>query len=158
MSCSLSHFPSVVKTNKQTKKCLVIKLNGTLSGTEVNWHAHHHSVYLKAFCKVWAYLTHAHASLQSCLNLCDSMDYNPPGSSVCGILQARTLEWFAISTHLHTDHVAFCHPLDHRGGLCSSRARPRLQHIPISHLYYFSYLDALFPPMKQANAPFPISR
>ena len=135
----------------------MIKLNGTLSGTEINWHAHHRSVYLKAFCKVWAHLTHAHASLQSCLNLCDSMDYNPPGSSVCGILQTRTLECVAISTHLCTDHIAFCHPLDHRGGLCSSRDRPRLQHIPISHLYYFSYLDALFPSMKQANAPFPIS-
>ena len=33
---------------------------------------------------------------QSCLTLCDSMDYSPPGSSVHGILQARTLEWVAI--------------------------------------------------------------
>ena len=31
--------------------------------------------------------------LQSCLTLCDSMDCSPPGSSVCGILQARILEW-----------------------------------------------------------------
>ena len=30
---------------------------------------------------------------QSCLALCDPMDCSPPGSSVCGILQARTLEW-----------------------------------------------------------------
>ena len=30
---------------------------------------------------------------QSCLTLCDSMDYSPPGSSVYGILQARILEW-----------------------------------------------------------------
>ena len=36
-------------------------------------------------------------SLQSCLILCDSMDCSPPGSSVPGILQARTLEWVAIS-------------------------------------------------------------
>ena len=35
-------------------------------------------------------------SLQSCLTLCDSMDYSPPGSSVRGILQATTLEWVAI--------------------------------------------------------------
>ena len=34
---------------------------------------------------------------QSCPTLCDSMDYNPPGSSVHGILQARMLEWVAIS-------------------------------------------------------------
>ena len=35
-------------------------------------------------------------SLQSCLTLCDPMDYSPPGSSVYGILQARILEWGAI--------------------------------------------------------------
>ena len=34
---------------------------------------------------------------QSCLCLCDPMDYSPPGSSVHGILQARILEWIAIS-------------------------------------------------------------
>ena len=36
-------------------------------------------------------------SLQLCLNLCDPMDRSPPGSSVHGILQARILEWVAIS-------------------------------------------------------------
>ena len=36
-------------------------------------------------------------SLQSCPTLCDPRDGNPPGSSVPGILQARTLEWVAIS-------------------------------------------------------------
>ena len=34
---------------------------------------------------------------QSCLTLCDPMDYSPPGSSVHGILQERILGWFAIS-------------------------------------------------------------
>ena len=34
---------------------------------------------------------------QSCLTLCDPMDYSPLGSSVHGILQARILEWVAIS-------------------------------------------------------------
>ena len=33
---------------------------------------------------------------QSCLPLCDHMDYSPPGPSVRGILQARILEWVAI--------------------------------------------------------------
>ena len=33
---------------------------------------------------------------QSCPILCDPMDCSPPGSSVHGILQARTLEWIAI--------------------------------------------------------------
>ena len=36
-------------------------------------------------------------SLQSCPTLCDPMDCSPPGSPVPGILQARTLEWVAIS-------------------------------------------------------------
>ena len=36
-------------------------------------------------------------SLQSCLTLCDPIDGSPPGSPVPGILQARTLEWTAIS-------------------------------------------------------------
>ena len=36
-------------------------------------------------------------SLQSCPTLCDPIDCSPPGSSVHGILQARTLEWVAIS-------------------------------------------------------------
>ena len=48
--------------------------------------------------------THTHTaatiaakSLQSCPTLCDPRDSSPPGSLVPGILQARTLEWVAIS-------------------------------------------------------------
>ena len=37
-------------------------------------------------------------SLQSCPTQCDPIDGSPPGSSVHGILQARTLEWVAISS------------------------------------------------------------
>ena len=36
-------------------------------------------------------------SLQSCMTLCDPIDSSPPGFPVPGILQARTLEWVAIS-------------------------------------------------------------
>ena len=36
-------------------------------------------------------------SLQSCPTLCDPIDGSPSGSPVPGILQARTLEWVAIS-------------------------------------------------------------
>ena len=36
-------------------------------------------------------------SLQLCPTLCDPTDGSPPGSAVPGILQARTLEWVAIS-------------------------------------------------------------
>ena len=52
------------------------------------------------YCTI-AYILHAAAaaakSLQSCPTLCDPIDDNPPGSPVPGILQARTLEWVAIS-------------------------------------------------------------
>ena len=41
--------------------------------------------------------TAAAKSLQSCLTLCDPIDGSPPGFPVPGILQARTLEWVAIS-------------------------------------------------------------
>ena len=44
-------------------------------------------------------------SLQLCPTLCDPIDGSPPGSSVPGILQARTLEWVAISFS-----NAFMHP------------------------------------------------
>ena len=42
-------------------------------------------------------VTTAAKSLQSCPTLCDPIDGSPPGSPVPGILQARTLEWVAIS-------------------------------------------------------------
>ena len=40
-------------------------------------------------------------SLQSCPTLCNPIDGSPPGSTVPGILQARTLEWVAISSPMH---------------------------------------------------------
>ena len=45
------------------------------------------------------YAAAAAKSLQSCLTLCDPIDGSPPGSPIPGILQARTLEWVAISIH-----------------------------------------------------------
>ena len=44
-----------------------------------------------------AYSAAAAKSLQSCPTLCDPRDSSPPGSPIPGILQARTLEWVAIS-------------------------------------------------------------
>ena len=45
-----------------------------------------------------AICSHAAAkSLQLCPTLCDPIDSSPPGYPVPGILQARTLEWVAIS-------------------------------------------------------------
>ena len=43
------------------------------------------------------YAAAAAKSLQSCPNLCDPIDSSPPDSPVLGILQARILEWVAIS-------------------------------------------------------------
>ena len=49
-------------------------------------------------CENWTIKKDAAAkSLQSCPTLCDPIDGSPPGSPVPGILQARTLEWVAIS-------------------------------------------------------------
>ena len=64
-------------------KCLVFWL--------VTWHIHF-SVHFRFY----AMLCYA-KSLQSCLTLCYPIDGSPPGSPVLGILQARTLEWAAIS-------------------------------------------------------------
>ena len=47
--------------------------------------------------KIVFWTSAAAKSLQSCPTLCDPIDGSPPGSSVPGILQARTLEWVAIS-------------------------------------------------------------
>ena len=41
----------------------------------------------------------AHLVAQSCLTLCDPLDYSPPGSSVHRISQAKILQWVAISLH-----------------------------------------------------------
>ena len=48
-------------------------------------------------CSMQAFPAAAAKSLQSCPTLCDPIDGGPPGSPVPRILQARTLEWVAIS-------------------------------------------------------------
>ena len=57
--------------------------------------------------------------LQSCLTLCDPIDSSPPASSVPGIIQARILEWVAISfsnacMHAKLLHscLTLCNPMD----------------------------------------------
>ena len=42
---------------------------------------------------------------QWCPTLCDPMDCSPPGSSVHGILQARILEWVAMSSSRGSSHA-----------------------------------------------------
>ena len=53
-------------------------------------------IYISVLPILWNACMHA-TSLQSCPTLCDPMDNSPPGSSVHRILQARILEWVAIS-------------------------------------------------------------
>ena len=50
---------------------------------------------MKIFWPKWS--AAAAKSLQSCLSLCDPIDGSPPGTPIPGILEARTLEWVAIS-------------------------------------------------------------
>ena len=56
---------------------------------------------MNSYCWHPSYHAAATKSLQSCLTLCDPMDSSPPGSSVHRILQARILEWVAISFSKH---------------------------------------------------------
>ena len=63
-------------------------------------------------------------SLQSCPTLCNPMMCSPPGSSVCGVFQARILEWVAISFP--------------KGSIPTQGSNPSLQHwqvdsLPLSH-------------------------
>ena len=48
-------------------------------------------------CEKFTWLSTAAALLPLCPTLCNPIDDNPPGSAVPGILQAKTLEWVAIS-------------------------------------------------------------
>ena len=52
---------------------------------------------------------------QSCLTLCDPTDCNPPGSSVCGLLQARILGWLAMPSSRRSSQ-----PRDPTQASCSS--------------------------------------
>ena len=61
----------------------------------------------------WNLFFYAAKSLQSCLTLCDPIDISPPGSPAPGILQARTLEWVAISFSYrllqNTEYTSLCY-------------------------------------------------
>ena len=67
--------PTRVETITQTKDCRINDQEGEMESLRV----------------------HCAKSHQLCPTLCDPIDGSPPGSPVPGILQARTLEWVAIS-------------------------------------------------------------
>ena len=58
-----------------------------------------HTIFSKPLSGFFQKIVHAASakSLESCPTLCNPRDGSPPGSPVSGILQARTLEWVAIS-------------------------------------------------------------
>ena len=74
---------NLCKTLAKNSQCTPI--NSTLNRHRCIW------FYWSLYCLYYA------KSLQSCQTLCDPIDGSPPGSLVPGILQARTLEWAAIS-------------------------------------------------------------
>ena len=90
--------------------------------------------------------------LQSCLTLCNPIDGSPPASSVPGILQARVLEWVAISfsnshrllIHKHFAYfpcISFFLPKCHRLSRDQGSGGPwHAQHDPCS-MIFFKFLD-----------------
>ena len=58
--------------------------------------------HLGSTCRFSLFFSTAAKLLQSCLTLCYPIDGSPPGSPVSGFLQARTLEWVAISFSIST--------------------------------------------------------
>ena len=64
-------------------------------------------MHVVAYCRIsFLFAAAAAKSLQSCPTLCDPRDNRPPGSAVPGILQARTLEWVAISFLFMTMYIS----------------------------------------------------
>ena len=89
----------------EIKRCLLLgrnvlsNLDSLLKGKDITLPTKFHLVKAMVFPVVMYGCTAAAAakSLQSCPTLCDTIDGSPSGSPVPGILQARTLEWVAIS-------------------------------------------------------------
>ena len=75
---------------------------------------------------------------QSCPTLCDPVDCSPPGSSVHGILQARILEWVAISFSRE-----FSQPRDGTWVSCRETLYP-LSHQGSHHSFLFIYFSFIF--------------
>ena len=64
------------------------------------------------------------SAAQPCLTLCNSVSYNPPGSSVRGILQARILEWVAVPFSRAVSFLGCCNEAAHTGCLKTAEVRP----------------------------------
>ena len=78
----------------------MILQNVAVFSQRATWIRHKHTYLmflLNLLSPSWFHPSAAAKLLQSCPTLCDPIDGSPPGSAVPGILQARTLEWVAIS-------------------------------------------------------------
>ena len=89
-------------------------------------------------------------SLQLCPTLCDPMDCSPPGSSVHGILQARTLEWVAISSSRGSSQPRdrALHLLCWQAG--SLPLAPPGEHLPLVSLTLVSWANMCIPSRHRA--------
>ena len=88
-----THFHSLYSSyyfKYQSSSKYILYLLSETEYSSVLWSITIHLIYLPLAAA-------AAKSLQSCLTLCDPIDGKPPGSPVPGILQARILEWVAIS-------------------------------------------------------------
>ena len=88
-------------------------------------------------------------SLQSCLTLCNPTDGSPPGSPVPGILQARTLEWVAISFSNDSDDAIRVQMIqrEHKGGIYHfslENEEGRLEKTELSLKCYFLTVSGRF--------------
>ena len=98
---------TIAKTYSRALSCFATHLKLTVLSWILMWNAlitkmeeaHRHSDSLSKYyiLSIMIRCTAAAKSLQSCPTLCHPIDGSPPGSPVPGILQARTLEWVAIS-------------------------------------------------------------
>ena len=102
--------------------------------------------------------------LQSCPTLCDPIDGSPPGSAVPGILQARTLEWVAISfsnkiinfnlnqqcRHGCSVCPNLCNPMNH-----STPSLPVHHQLPESTQTHFHQLSDAIQPSHPLSSPSP---
>ena len=86
MTLHQSEWPSLKSLKVKTGEGVEKREPSYTVGGNVCWCSHYGEQYAAAA-----------KSLQSCPTLCDLKDGSPPGSPVPGILQARTLEWVAIS-------------------------------------------------------------
>ena len=89
-------FPLLISIPRQVKEAM--QMNKSPTGWSESWERETRT--LEAECRAHCDLqgnAAAAKSLQSCPTLCNPIDGSPSGSTVPGILQARTLKWVAIS-------------------------------------------------------------